>query len=1547
MEAALTVVVPVFNGFEATRRCLESIARHTPARCAIVLVDDASTDPRVAPLLAQFAASRAGATILTNDVNLGFPGAANRGAAAAKGDAIVLNSDTVVTPGWIEGLERCRDSDPAIGLVCPLSNRATLLSVPGIEVLFAGPGGEPDVDAIARCVARVSQRRYPLLPTAVGFCMLVTRRAWDAAGPFDQAYGRGYGEECDLSMRALDQGMRVACADDVYVHHQSEGSFGEVGGVDELRERNARLLDRRWPRYAPGVRAWTLGNPLRPVFERIIAAGERERMPRRPRVLQVLHRFDTRGGVEEHTRALVNGMKEDVAFTIALPTGAPGAWTDMAEDRPVRHLRVVRFSPDLATEGILVIGQRASVRDAGVENAFRALLSGGFDVVHIQSMVGWNTLALARIARESGARVVLSAHDMAMMCGDYNMMAPGDGAPCGRMRARSDDAGCVSCLRSKSGTRAAGATAVAEYIDERHAAATDAMAASDAIVCPSRFAADRVRAAFGEGVHARCRVIGHGVARAAPLERHPGRPMLTVAFVGRFTRRKGSSEVLEAARALAGSRVLIEVHGPCDDPLAAPARAAGIVLRGPYDPSELAERMRGVDIVIAPSILEETYCLVASEAQMLGIPVVASRQGAPPERIRDNETGFLIPPGDSRALADLLLALRDDRPRLEAVAARLRAERPAALEANVADYLALYRGLAGDAAAPPPYDAGNDEERLARAFNLPARREKTPLGDDRYDRWLRNEPALATGDSAEPTLIRLAAGDGRDNLAGLNRAIMASASEWIAFAQEGDTVAPGALSALAAATRSRPDAELAYTDDDTASALAERYGPVFKPEFDAELLHHLPYLTGLCAIRKRALVERGGLAESGWLGVVDFALGLAGRHLAARAIRVPIVGVHRSESNLRALEDESFTRAYERRVAGHLRRMKRVPRLLEATDGAPPMWAYSPASRERVSAVVYGHDPAHVDACITSLVQRCGTRLAEIFIDVPQPYAGQVVERHARGGALPILSIPQPPAIGFALLRAISPWVIVADARCAGFTSGWLERLEQGIAGNHVAAIAPYARQRDGALAPGWDVVGAGPWAIAGPPSLPDPTRQSALLHAPRQVGALAGRLLLVRREAALASGALERIEGAGNWQAAHLSLALRAAGHAVVSRPFVACSFDGQATPSATRDPVGNLEPPAAVSWMRGRWGRQLETDPFHPAGLALDEERPRPVLRFPARSAASRVRLCAFPFDRGGSGEMRVRQPCDALAAAGACELVTLPEHDAKSAPPNPLAWKRLDADVMYALNFFHDAQLRSLAHGAPRLKVLGMDDLLTNLPPGNPFSRTNYPDIADRIRRALDHCDRLVVSTPALAQAYGPLAREVRVIPNAIDLARWPKPQPRRERKRLRVGWAGAAQHLDDLRLIAPVVEATAGEFEWVFLGMCPPEMRAWAAEVHPMVTVGRYPARLAAMELDIAVAPLVDHPFNRAKSSLKLLEYGALALPVVASDVEPYREAPVSRVGDNPDAWIEALQAIARSPDAGRARGETLHRWVETKQTLQLQLPAWKSALDLAE
>jgi glycosyltransferase involved in cell wall biosynthesis len=291
-------------------------------------------------------------------------------------------------------------------------------------------------------------------------------------------------------------------------------------------------------------------------------------------------------------------------------------------------------------------------------------------------------------------------------------------------------------------------------------------------------------------------------------------------------------------------------------------------------------------------------------------------------------------------------------------------------------------------------------------------------------------------------------------------------------------------------------------------------------------------------------------------------------------------------------------------------------------------------------------------------------------------------------------------------------------------------------------------------------------------------------------------------------------------------------------------------------------------------------------------------------------------------------------------------MPEHDTGRIP-NRREWARVDADAVLAHNFFHDRQLAFLDECARHARgpvVLGMDDLLTDLPPGNPYAATAYPDIARRIETAASRCDRLVVSTEALAEAYGRFASDVRVIPNALDAARWEGLVNRpRDHGKPRIGWAGARQHRDDLLLLLPVIEATWHQFDWVFLGMCPDELRPMACEVHPMVPVAHFPARLAALELDVAVAPLADNAFNRAKSGLKVLEYGMLGLPVVASDLEPYRAAPVTRVGTRASEWIDALQALAHDRPHARREGAHLHDYVLRHGTLAATRGLWHDAL----
>ena len=96
----------------------------------VVLVDDASTDPRVAPILAGFASRGEERHVLTLAENRGFVHAANRGMAAATGHPVLLNSDTVVTHGWLEALAQCLASDARIATATPWSNNAEIVSVP-------------------------------------------------------------------------------------------------------------------------------------------------------------------------------------------------------------------------------------------------------------------------------------------------------------------------------------------------------------------------------------------------------------------------------------------------------------------------------------------------------------------------------------------------------------------------------------------------------------------------------------------------------------------------------------------------------------------------------------------------------------------------------------------------------------------------------------------------------------------------------------------------------------------------------------------------------------------------------------------------------------------------------------------------------------------------------------------------------------------------------------------------------------------------------------------------------------------------------------------------------------------------------------------------------------------------------------------------------------------------------------------------------------------------------------------------------------------------
>ncbi len=243
-----------------------------------------------------------------------------------------------------------------------------------------------------------------------------------------------------------------------------------------------------------------------------------------------------------------------------------------------------------------------------------------------------------------------------------------------------------------------------------------------------------------------------------------------------------------------------------------------------------------------------------------------------------------------------------------------------------------------------------------------------------------------------------------------------------------------------------------------------------------------------------------------------------------------------------------------------------------------------------------------------------------------------------------------------------------------------------------------------------------------------------------------------------------------------------------------------------------------------------------------------------------------------------------------------------------------------------------------------VFGQDDLIFDVPEDHPLQNQDAKHMEARVRSALAQCDRLIVTTEPLADAHRHMIDDIRVVPNYLDRRRWGHLRSdRRTGPKPRVGWAGAQQHHGDLKLLLEVVKATAADVDWVFFGMCPDELLPLIKEFHGGVPYEQYPDKLAALNLDIAVAPLALNRFNECKSNLRLLEYGALGWPVIASDIAPYRDAPVQLVANQTRAWIDAVMDRARDLDAAAWEGDRLREWVHGHWMLDDHLDQWLNAL----
>lgn len=612
------IIIPIYNAYDSVVECIESVLMNTDLENnSLILINDKSTDAKIIPYLESLykkcIKKKLNIKFINNKENLGFVKTVNKGMKLSTNDVLLLNSDTEVSKGWLEKIKKCAYSDGDIATVTPLSNNATLVSVP--NCLEKNSYNKYDLKKFNKILEELNEPYYEL-PTGHGFCLFIKRKVIDDVGFFDDlTFERGYGEENDFCYRCLDYGYRHLLCTDTIVYHKESQSFKTE--KNEVILKHLDILKKRYPVYCEKTDLWLKELPIRNFANRIYYTLNFTNG--KPNILILIHDWETKtGGTTLHVRDLINGLKSKYNFIILYQNNFSDNYvlsTIVDDNEHKLYLKSIFRHSDFC------------LYNKDYKQMVRNIIDDfNISTIHIHHLKH-HYFDIVDVAKEKNIKMIITLHDFYCLCPTINMLENGE-----TCCIDNENKNCSKCLKNLKNID----NNIIPHWQENWYSFLQKF---DKIITPSLDTKNHILKYYDK---LNINVIEHGIE----FEKSSYVPTLAnkinVAMIGVLCNHKGGN-ILEELIKIKNDKIMFHSFGYSEIP-SLQKNKKNYIYHGIYKRNNLNTLLEKnqIDLICFFSKWPETYSYTLNEAISAGIPVLSFDIGAGAERIKKYKFGWLI-----------------------------------------------------------------------------------------------------------------------------------------------------------------------------------------------------------------------------------------------------------------------------------------------------------------------------------------------------------------------------------------------------------------------------------------------------------------------------------------------------------------------------------------------------------------------------------------------------------------------------------------------------------------------------------------------------------------------------------------------------------------------------------------------------------------------------------------------------------------------------------------------------------------------------------------